>query len=290
MKREPSFYQTASQNLIRIHHLRELIEYLKKKGPEVLFFRGISLLGDVYPELGDRGMLDVDILVRKRDIERLKKILRGLGLEESEPGVFNKAGLFLDLHTSFLNLSRTTLERSCLTISIDDVFKKGTTKKLDGIEIKTPCPEHLFISTAVHLQSHSFGPEKGWGDLVRIRKYYGLSDEAIRAEAKRLGAEHTLVSLTFLRPDLFPSWKGNLSFGERWILKRIKRGMDNQNFGDLLFLLQAHHKRKALQEIFFPHGISFKIIGDRLWKCLLLASDILRGARIKNNRERSGGE
>ena len=169
MKREIAFYATASQNLITIHYLKELIERLQKKGPEVLFFRGICLLGDVYPSPGDRSMLDVDILVRDRDLSRLTEALKGIGLEETEPGVFCKPGFTLDLHTTFLNLSRTILERSCLTISMEDVFRKSVSKQLYDIEIQIPCPTHLFISTAIHLQSHSFGPHKGWEDLVRIK-------------------------------------------------------------------------------------------------------------------------
>ncbi len=275
MKRAISFYATASQNLITIHHLKEVIEGLKKKGPEVLFFRGVSLLGDVYPSLGDRGMLDVDVLVRERDIALLKKGLKGMGFEEIEPGVFDKPGLLLDLHTSFLNPSRTILERSCLTISVKDVFERSITIKLEGMEVKIPCPTHLFISTAIHLQSHSFGSQMGWEDLKRIKEYYGLSDEAILSEAKKMGAERTLYYLSFLRSDLFPSWNGNLSFGERWILKRIKGGKSNQNFGDLLFLFQSKKKSAALNEIFFPQGISLKIIGDRLKKCLKLLKDAL---------------
>jgi len=275
VKRAISFYTTTSHNLILIHHLRELIERLEKKGPEVLFFRGVSLLGDVYPSLGDRGMLDVDVLVRKRDIGRLKEILKDMGLEEIEPGVFDKAGLSLDLHTSFLNPSRTILERSCLTISIEDVFQRSITKKLDGMEVKIPCPAHLFISTAIHLQSHSFGSQKGWEDLVQIKEYYGLSDKTIHSEAKRMGAERTLAYLNSLSPQIFPNWKRRLSLGERWILKRIRKGMFNQNFGDLLFLFQSRGKVKALQEIFFPHGISYSIIADRLKKSLLLLRNIL---------------
>ncbi len=273
MKRELTFYQTASQNLILIHHLREVTERLQKTGPEVIFFRGISLLGDVYPELGDRGMLDVDIMVREREVEQLKGVLRELKWQEAEPGVFYRNGLSLDLHTSFLTPIRTALANACLTVSMDEVFQQGITKQLDALEIKIPCPEHLFISTVIHLQSHSFGSEKGWKDLTRIQKYYQLSDEAIRAEAKRMGAEHTLVYLSFLYPDIFPSWKGNLSIGERWILKKIKGGTFNQNFGDLLFLFQSKHKGKALQEIFFPKGFSFSVIGDRLWKCIKLLRD-----------------
>jgi hypothetical protein len=275
MKRELPFYQTASHNLILIHHLREVTERLKKTGPEVIFFRGISLQGDVYPELGDRSMLDVDILVREGDVEQLKNILQGLGWGEVEPGVFYKNGLSLDVHTSFLTPIRTVLANACLTVSMDEVFQRGINKQLDAIEIMIPCPEHLFISTAIHLQSHSFGSEKGWEDLVRIQTYYTLSDETIRAEAKRMGAEHTLAYLTFLRPNPFPAWRGNLSGGERWILKRIKKGTVNQNFGDLLFLLQSQHKGKALQEIFFPRGFSFNIIVDRLWKCFKLLRDTL---------------
>lgn len=275
MKRELTFYQTASYNLILIHHLREMTERLKKTGPEVIFFRGISLLGDVYPELGDRSMLDADILVRERDLNQLKGVLRKLGWGEAEPGVFYRNSLSLDLHTSFLTSIRTALANACLTVSMDEVFQKGITKQFDAIEIKIPCPEHLFISTAIHLQSHSFESEQGWKDLTRIQKYYELSDEAIRAEAERMGAEHTLAYLTFLRPDLFRSWRGDLSIGERWILKRIKGGTVNQNFGDLLFLFQSKHKGKALQEIFFPKGFSFSIIVDRLWKCFKLLRDTL---------------
>jgi hypothetical protein len=275
MKRELSFYQTASHNLILIHHLQEVTKRLKKTGPEVIFFRGISLLGDVYPELGDRPMLDADILVRERDVEQLKDILRGLGWREAEPGVFDRNGLSLDLHTSFLTPIRTALANACLTVSMDEVFQRGITKQLDAIEIKIPCPEHLFISTAIHLQSHSFGSEKGWEDLKRIKEYFGLTDEAIRAEAKKTGAEHTLTYLSFLYSDLFPSWTGKISLGERWILDKIKGGTINQNFGDLLFLLQAKHKGKALQQIFFPQGISLGVIGNRLRKCLKLLRDTL---------------
>jgi hypothetical protein len=275
MKREPLFYKTASHNLILIHHLRKVTERLKKRGPEVIFFRGISLLGDVYPELGDRGMLDVDILVRERDLGQLKRVVRRLGWGETKPGVFYRNGFSLDVHTSFLTPIRTALANACLTVSMDEVFQRGITKQLDAIEIKIPCPEHIFISTAIHLQSHSFGSEKGWEDLIRIQKYYGLSDETIRAEAKRMGAEHTLAYLTFLRPNPFPAWRGNLSGGERWILKRIKKGTVNQNFGDLLFLFQSQGKVKALKEIFFPQGISFRIIGNRALKCLKLLKDMI---------------
>jgi hypothetical protein len=275
MKRELTFYRTASHNLILIHHLREVTKRLKKTGPEIIFFRGISLLGDVYPELGDRPMLDADILVRERDVEQLKDTLQGLGWGEVEPGVFYKNSLSLDVHTSFLTSIRTALANACLTVSVDEVFELGITKQLDAIEIMIPCPEHLFISTAIHLQSHSFGSEKGWEDLVRIQTYYMLSDETIRAEANRMGAEHTLAYLTFLRPNPFPAWRGNLSGSEQWILKRIKNGTVNQNFGDLLFLFQSKRKGKALQEIFFPHGFSLRIIGNRVWKCLRLLKDTL---------------
>jgi hypothetical protein len=279
VKKDISFYTTASQNLITIHHLREVNERLEKKGPEVLFFRGISLLGDVYSSLGDREMLDVDIIVRERDLSRLKEALKAMGLEETEPGVFFKPGFVLDIHTSFLTPIRSTLGKSCLTISLEEVFKRSIPKQLDDREIKIPCPVHLFISTAFHLQSHSFFWKKGWEDLIKIKQYYDLSDETILSEAQRMGAERSLYYLSYLRPKLFPYRKQKLSFGERWILKRIKSGRSNANFGDLLFLFQSRKKCKALREIFFPQGISFRTIGDRLKKCLRLLRDILLGSK-----------
>src|SRR4030043_1757639 len=99
-KKHLAFYTRASQNLIAIHHLKDLLTRLQKKRPGVLFFRGISLLGDVYASMGERGMFDVDILVRERDLGILKKVLKGTGLKETEPGTFDKKGLSLDVHTS----------------------------------------------------------------------------------------------------------------------------------------------------------------------------------------------
>lgn len=281
MKRDTSFYSTVSQNLIALHHLREVTERLKQKGPEVLFFRGISLLRDVYSSLGDREMLDVDVLVRERDLEPLKEGLKKMGLKETEPGVFFKPGLVLDVHTSFLTPIRSILGSSCLLISMDDVFRQSILKQLDDIEIRIPCPEHLFISTVFHLQSHSFFWDKGWEDLVRIKQFYNLADETILSEARNIGVEHSLYYLSYLRPDLFPSWRSSLSWGEQWVLKRIKRGKFNQNFGDLLFLFKSKHKIKSLKEIFFPQGISFRIATDRLRKCLLLVKDVLGGSRMR---------
>jgi hypothetical protein len=275
VKKDLGFYKKASQNLIAIHHLKDLVTRLQKDGLEILFFRGISLLVDVYPLLGDREMFDVDILVRERDLGILKKVLQGMGMEEIEAGNFEKRGLLLDVHTSFLNPSRTILEHSCFDISIDEVFKRSITTKLEGMEIKIPCPVHLFLSTAIHLQTHSFGEEKGWKDLIRIKKNYRLSDAEILFEAKQLRVRQTLAYLSFLRRNLFPAWEGRLSPAERWIMKRIRAGNFNQNFGDLLFLFQAKRKVKVLQEIFFPHGISPRVIGDRLKKCLKLLKDTL---------------
>jgi Uncharacterised nucleotidyltransferase len=279
VKKDLAFYKKASQNLIAIHHLKDLLARLKKEKLEILFFRGISLLGDVYPTMGERGMLDVDILVKQRDLGRLKKVLQGMAMQEIEPGTFDKTGFCLDVHTSFLNPSRNTLEHSCLNISIEDLFKRSITKKLDNIKIKIPSPVDLFLSTAVHQQSHAFGEEKGWEDLKRIKSYYGLLDAEILCVANRLGAEQTLAYLSLLRPELFPSWKRRLSLGERWILRRIRAGNFNQNFGDLLFLFQSKGKVKALQEIFFPQGISCSIIADRLKKSLLLLRNILFGSK-----------
>jgi len=279
VKKDLAFYKKASQNLIAIHHLKALLTRLQKDGPEILFFRGISLVGDVYASMGERGMIDVDILAREKDLGRLKKVLKGMGMEEIEPGNFDKKGLLLDVHTSLLNPSRTILEHSCLSISLDDIFKKSVIKELDEIEIKIPCPVHLFITTAIHLQSHSFRWENGWEDLKRIKKYYELSDAEILSEAHRMGAEQNLYYLNNLRPDLFPSWERRFSLGERWILRRISGGTYNQNFGDLLFLFQSKRKVKALQEIFFPRGISSSIIGDRLKKCLILMRDIFSRSR-----------
>ena len=114
---------------------------------------------------------------------------------------------------------------------------------------------------------------------MRIKQYFGLSDKEIISEAERMSAERTLGYLSSLRPDLFQSWGQKLTCGERWILKSNKGNKTNPNVGDLLFLFQSKQRGKALQEIFFPHGISLRIIGDRLRKCLHLLKDIIMRLR-----------
>lgn len=85
--------QLAVTRLLRLAHLRSLtetvapiIEDLAANGINVMVLKGAAL-DDVYPSPGQRPMVDIDLLVRPKDLPRTAEILNEHGLETPRPVV-----------------------------------------------------------------------------------------------------------------------------------------------------------------------------------------------------------
>lgn len=70
---------SAGRSTIVWHELAEVLAALRDATLDVIVLKGAALAETVYPDLAVRPMCDIDLLVRKADIERAYRVLVGIG-------------------------------------------------------------------------------------------------------------------------------------------------------------------------------------------------------------------
>lgn len=132
------YYAQATRNLVLLNHAEALIEKTRRSRAPLLFLKGSAFGGWLYDNPSLRPMTDLDILVRKQDVETLLRIASMIGYEffrrtkHSVSLRHHDSGTYLELHTSLTScpnyIGITTeelLERSVPTSS-----ESGTARTL----------------------------------------------------------------------------------------------------------------------------------------------------------------
>lgn len=98
--------QLLAQSVVQLQERDELIDIFTRAEIDVLPVKG-CWLKELYPDINDRQMSDLDMLVREEDVSRAEVLLLERGYRKDEVGfhhtVYRQAPyLVLELHTSLL--------------------------------------------------------------------------------------------------------------------------------------------------------------------------------------------
>lgn len=186
--------RNLAANLWAIHRFGEVVEALA--GLDVCPLKGIHLLDTVYRhDPGERRLGDLDLLLRRRDVEAAVARLAPLGLGEL-PGsrrtaafwperVLGDGRLAVELHTrlGIKHGARSAWEE------VEPVAGEVHGRRVWLLDRET---------TLVHLVAHwvKHGPfvELRWAEDVLRQAASGVDGAAALARARRLGAARTLVA------------------------------------------------------------------------------------------------
>ena len=158
--------------LLDIGHWRDeahdVLEVMRREGVPVLVLKGWALIGALYDDdLGQRLLLDLDVLVSPDDIDQAAAILERLGFEEPDPVPelwpgFNKRfrselqyyrlipgrkPLLVELHPRLLRCSFGRIRFHDLASSAHPVTVAGT-------DATIPAPEDHLVYLCAHLELH----------------------------------------------------------------------------------------------------------------------------------------
>jgi hypothetical protein len=73
------YYAILAKNMALYSELEKILDSFSREGIEVILLKGAAFATTLYPDIGLRPMKDLDILIHKKDIERAKKEVAGLG-------------------------------------------------------------------------------------------------------------------------------------------------------------------------------------------------------------------
>ena len=205
--------KTLVDNLILLKALRNLASALTEEGTGFLLLKGASLLGFLYPEIQQRPMTDLDLLIREKDWPKVAETLGGLGyrlpFDEEEryyqeiwyhqlvetPG---SPSCYVEFHWNLESVERSRIDP-------DELIRDALACEIEGEKFLRLCDDHLLLHLAVHLAHHYHDPSLHWvEDLRRLLVLGNLDWERVGTTARMWGVENCLAYSLGYVEKVFP--------------------------------------------------------------------------------------
>lgn len=214
-----AYYSTLGSNILGLAQLEEIIAGFQKQDIAVVIFKGLMLAELVYGDMGLRYSGDLDILIKKEDILKADKVLRGLNyypafnLGDFEEIYFsNYRNSFFYYHRGHkqnpLHLYWRIFDRlpyhKDTSSSIDRVWQQAEPIKLGNISLRTFSLCHQIIYLSLHALSHCFCPLIllcDINELFRIKKDK-LNWNSLFEEASKFGLLKPLYYTLYLAAQI----------------------------------------------------------------------------------------
>jgi hypothetical protein len=192
---EEGFLDHTALTLLYDHTLRVILNSFRQKGVSCILLKGASIALEFYHPRESRPYTDLDLLVKKSDVDKAKKILMELGFRISNPEgeeirrkYFNSVSfskteahpIDLDLHWEAFIISWN--KRPFL--SSHQVWEKIRWIEFPGLRLPVLQPYMLILYLAFHFTlHHHFGKLLSLCDLDKVIEKWGEKidwDELIR--------------------------------------------------------------------------------------------------------------
>ena len=244
-----AYYLTIRHNLKLIHALNEILKPLMQVQIQVVLLQGISLLQQVYRDIGLRPMNDMDFWILPKQYPDLVDCLTNHGYKRNRiyPGTFSRGEVVLDIHTHILGGDRINSRDLLINIGQEDIFKEAQlihTGNTAGMCLNS-ADQFLYLS--MHALKHNLERLIWLVDIKSLVSNWDVSDwNALINRAKKMGQPLTLLYMLFILKNVFQfklpsdilsyldSWEPN--FFERRVLTRRINGRPISTWSQLLLI------------------------------------------------------
>ena len=174
-------YREAAANIVRFAELEAVLSALTHVGVEAIVLKGAALAGTVYPNVAERPMGDVDLLVRRLQLGLAHRCMLDLGYETSEAnserigpfqvyttgekGYHRQLGQFnlvFELHWQLSSVEAYS------RIDIESLWAERRLLQVGGAEGWQLSPRDTLMHVCVHLASHGFSHAVASADIKQV--------------------------------------------------------------------------------------------------------------------------
>jgi hypothetical protein len=218
----------AGRNVMLANELLAVLDLIHASDVSAMPYKGPALACQVYGDLGLRSFIDLDILVRRSDVPRVRNVLEENGYEPRLKMTAGKQRAILrsECDEVFTGTNGRVLEIHwaitppffSFQLQTKDLFARATTIELLGKKVLAPAPEDLLLILSVN------GAKDMWNRLEFIsrvaellHRYPQIHWQNTFARAQELGADRMILLGLFLAHHLLGA-----SLPEE-VLERIER-------------------------------------------------------------------
>ena len=197
------YQENAARNLIFVDELTALLSRLESVGIESIVFKGPALAVAVYGDVNLRRFVDLDLIVRRADMDHAIEVLMQCGyvpsraLTGEQQAVllrtqhnlqFTRGRIIVELHW------QVSSELFAATVTAEDLWKNLSTVELNGRAVNTLATEDLLFALCVHGSRHLWQRLAWICDIDRvIRTHPNLDWPALCERAKRANVERMFL-------------------------------------------------------------------------------------------------
>ena len=176
---------TFYQNMRIYERLRGILERLQTEGIEVILLKGVALAQTIYADMALRPMTDIDLLVRKADLQTAVEIVSALGytpprMPESILKKHRQLPLRADLDAEQLEPAiavdihdNIVPESLASRINPDRLWEGVQSVNISGCNAFILSPENSILHLCIHLSKHDFlGGLRNLVDISEAIRYY----------------------------------------------------------------------------------------------------------------------
>jgi hypothetical protein len=283
------------RTLFLARELIRILDHLGAQSLDVVPYKGVALAEALYGDIALRQAGDIDLLIRLRDLSRIKAALRELGYAPHDQfsGAEERAYLRSGYECAFDgSLGRNLLEVQwalqphfyAVDFEMEDLFSRAITVSVAGRNMKAPAAEDLFLILSLHAAKHAWGRLIWLCDVAQLQKLPALNWDLIGERARALGIVRILqVSLvltkllleapipTAAEQNLFPDHTAIVLADE------VARGLRGPALPDVesssYFRLMLRLRERSVDRIRFLRRLAFTP-GPGEWKSLRLPAPL----------------
>ena len=164
-----AYKHTLALNMELLTCLDEIEKMAQREHIDLICLKGAALICSIYRDPGIRPMDDIDLMVKRQDLDRLKRSMNHMGYRSvrSYPNLCQRGRVVFDLHTDPLNQARIPGRGRAIRIDICDLWSNSV-----------PVPEHphlkmlsridQVITLSVHAMKHGFQQATWLIDIAEV--------------------------------------------------------------------------------------------------------------------------
>lgn len=185
LEQTPLFFQTKLRELYQVVLYRnmfiksqtdQLLERFEMMGLEVMPIKGVYFAEKYFGHIGARGTSDIDILVRRIDVNKAIGIVKSMGFEieaEEIPEHFHSSFGRTDPAPLSVEIHWNLLRETTSNFNVEDFWDDAV--RLEGYEhVKTLSEYHTFYMMCLHGWRHNLDSPKHFLDIIQM--IYMLND------------------------------------------------------------------------------------------------------------------
>jgi len=206
-----STFYTGARQLTNIINLSKIFNKFNEESIPVIALKGL-VIRNLYPQPEQRDMNDADILVHKGDLERVKKILIGMGYNHLEDHEASHHMVLYHFTYPMIEVHWHIVKRDGFSDNLekfeDNLWERAIKIKVGEAEVLSLCYEDLLLHLCMHMAAHI--ASSGFGlrqlcDLVLLVEKKGdeISWESFIEKSKKYGFKKFNIIIFSLCNKLF---------------------------------------------------------------------------------------